>query len=114
MSGGGYTYGGPDSALELLQGSLTDDVKHAEKLSEQEAIRRHWCAWTDAATPEDIRSAFAADEQQLPGRPPELPEGVTDLWVIDEILRRGWHWSASRRRWDRIVDEADRRHEANQ
>ena len=101
MTSGGWTYGGPDSALELLEARLALDRNHSEKLRRQATSHKHLWAWVDEETDRGLARALAPDEQRLPARPPELPDGVDQLWVVEEASGRGWFWNGTE--W-RFVD----------
>ena len=94
-SSGGWTYGGPDAALEMLESKVFSDDGHLQKLKATGAPSRHLWIWTDFATEGGLRRAFEVGEQRLPTRAPNFPEALTDLWCVDEFSCRGWHWSRS-------------------
>lgn len=95
MSSSGWTYGGPDTALPLLEDFIRLDAKHAAKLAvEVDADERHLWVWTDAATEMAFRRALSNDEDRLPSSAPSMPAGVTHLWCVDDFYLRGWTWSA--------------------
>jgi hypothetical protein len=94
-SSGGWTYGGPDAALEMLESKVSSDDGHLRKLKATGAPSRHLWIWTDSATQGGLRSAFEVGEQRLPTRAPTFPEALTDLWCVDEFFCRGWRWSRS-------------------
>lgn len=101
---GGWTYGGPDAALEVLEAAIAADSKHLDKLQEQAAQQRQLWIWTDVATTGSLRRAFSPEEQRLPSRPPDLPSAVTHLWCVDEGHNRGWAWWPDRGWFSVTVD----------
>lgn len=89
-SSGGWEYGGPDNALELLERYVQADGKHLKKLSASEATEKHLWEWTDSATTGNFRRLYQDD--RLPTRPPVLPAELTHLWVADEGYGVGIRW----------------------
>lgn len=94
-SSGGWSYGGPDAALETVERYLVDEKKHLAKTIAEPADERHLFLWSDAATPESLTKAFTEWWPTQPGRSPSLPEELDHLWVVHEPSLRGWHWSES-------------------
>jgi hypothetical protein len=94
---GSWSYGGPDSALEVLEAFVAADAGHTAKLGAAGVPERHLWLWTDYGTVGALRAAF--EEHRLPARPPQLPAQVTDLWCVDEVHRRGWRWDGTTWSW---------------
>jgi hypothetical protein len=94
---GSWSFGGADSALAVLEAYLTQEERHLLKLLAEPASRTHLLVWCDDATPKELARALEDDRWvgQLPTRGPDLPQGVTDLWILHETTGHGWHWSVA-------------------
>lgn len=96
MTSGGWNYGGPDRALDLLEARVALDRTHTEKLARQTSPLRGLWVWVDEHTEPGLTRALSPEESRLPGRAPDLPAGIERLWVVDEGSGRGWHWGRSK------------------
>ncbi|UVT27842.1 hypothetical protein NXT08_25005 (plasmid) [Rhodococcus pyridinivorans] len=96
----------PDSTLEVVEAFLSsnekDPVGIRRKVMSDPALPYHGvCLHLDGA-PESIPNSGFTEYRQfatplecdvMPTRPPNLPPGFTDLWLIGKF-RRGWHWNS--------------------
>lgn len=92
---GGFTYGGPDSALEVLESYLLSEQLHLNKTALEPADERHLFVWTDLATEEGLARALRTTWPALPTRAPALDPAPDHLWLVDEATGLGWHHGPS-------------------
>ena len=95
---GGWTARGSTDALSRIEQALRGKPDNARKLVEANADSAHLFVWLDDDTPGEISRPFAGgyedwDHFGLPERPPELPDPITNLWVLHRTTLRGWRWS---------------------
>jgi hypothetical protein len=98
---GGWMAGKADSALDMVESFIRDHPDNLAKLSASAAERRHLFIRIDFHTIGNVRTNV---EGELPTRRPDLPESVTDVWVVNE-QDQGWYWSGSSGEWQRVEPE---------
>ncbi|MGY1829297.1 hypothetical protein ACI8AA_02585 [Geodermatophilus sp. SYSU D01180] len=75
---------------EYLSSAEIEDVRG--KLASSGMARRHAFVWLHSTGAASSWRLFGkADESELPGRPPRLPDEITDVWWLSG--GRGWRWS---------------------
>ena len=96
---GSWTSRGADDALGIIEKYLAASTDNQRKLAEADTDQFHLFLWLDSDTDGAVAATFTALEAHdgqlidLPSRPPELPDPITDLWVIHRATGRGWMYS---------------------
>lgn len=96
---GGWTAKGSDDSLRLLEQELSGRPDNARKLAAANVDQEHLFVWVDDDTPGEIARPFRGghvsdwDHFGLPSRDPELPDHISDLWIVDRRSSAGWRWS---------------------
>lgn len=90
-----WIYGGPDSALEIVEQSTVLKIDNRNKLLNSNMKHRHLFVILDSNTDPDVREAFHANRLLLPSRPPNLPMEITHLWLVDFQTELGWYFQPS-------------------
>jgi hypothetical protein len=82
----------PNHVVTAIDGVLlTRHRADVEKLLRAQARELHLLIWVSPMTRLDVARAM---DQGIPTHPPNLPAGITDLWVADRG-GRALHWSAA-------------------
>lgn len=87
-----WTYGGPDSALEIIETSTLLDSGNRKKLSGVDARTRHLFIWVNDDTDGNVLEAFNSINLELPSRHPNLPAEITHLWIVHRKTEIGWYF----------------------
>ena len=87
-----WSFGGPDSALRILESDAKIFPENAGKLFESGAKTRHLFVWVDVHTDRDVLDAFNAEKLEAPTRAPNLPKGITHLWIVNRQTEVGWYY----------------------
>ena len=87
-----WIYGGPDSALEIIETEQLNEPDNLEKLRDSGATNRHLFIWVNQNTDRNVLDAFNAERIGLPTRAPRLPEEITHLWVVNIETEVGWYF----------------------
>ncbi len=91
-----YSYSGPNGAIEHLEEKLFHNSRDIEKLSAGTSIRRHYFVWINSFTHPSVKEAFLGENvKNLPSRIPQIDPILTDLWVVEEERKLGWHFNNS-------------------
>ena len=96
-----WSYGNPDSALEILENYILRTEDNKKKLRDSKATERHLWLWLDRHTVGGVLEAFKGLDNQLPTRIPNLPEEITHLWFVYEENGYGWQYGPDSG-WSRI------------
>jgi hypothetical protein len=92
MYGNNWMYGGPDSALEILEEYIARTEDNLEKLAQTGSDERHLWLWLDEHSLRGVSNAFKDEDIALPSRKPNLPPAVTHLWIVNEVNGLGWRF----------------------
>jgi hypothetical protein len=90
---------------EWLVAVLQANRDVAEKLALHGGNERHAFIWATSSSPWPVNSLLVDDdddEPSLPDAPPQLPIGITHLWVASDQARRGCLYWSSDAGWSRI------------
>lgn len=87
-----WSFGGPDSALGILESDPKIFPENVGKLLESGAKSRHLFVWVDVHTDRDVLDAFNAEKLELPTRAPKLPNEITHLWIVNRQTEVGWFY----------------------
>lgn len=96
-----WSYGNPDSALEIVENYIAGTGDNLKKLRESGAKERHLWLWLDRHTLRGVLEAFNGMNTLFPTRNPVLPEEVTHLWLVNEENEYGWFHGPAER-WSRL------------
>jgi hypothetical protein len=81
-------------------GGFLHDVSQADvvsKLVQSGAAERHAAVVVDlTGAPWSVISYFTGELEQLPEEAPNLPDGVTAVWIIPLLGEKGLYWDGSR------------------
>lgn len=92
MYGNNWIYGGPNSALEILEEYIGRTEDNLEKLAQSGADERHLWLWLDEHSLRGVADAFKDEDAALPSRKPNLPPEVTHLWIVNDVNGLGWRF----------------------
>jgi len=102
--GHGATTGlGAEPPLQLLEQFLSDPDKMKDvrgKLADSGASRRHAFIWLDGSSELAAWWLLGNSEFELPDRPPQLPQEITDVWWT--AGGRGWRWDSQPNAWSEL------------
>lgn len=90
--GNNWMYGGPDSALEILEEYIGCTGDNLRKLAQTGADERHLWLWLDEHSLRGVSDAFKEEDIALPSRKPNLPPAVTHLWIVSDVNGLGWRF----------------------
>lgn len=90
--GNNWMYGGPDSALEILEEYIGRTEDNLEKLAKTGSDERHLWLWLDNHSLREVSDAFKDESIDVPSRKPNLPPAVTHLWIVNEVNGLGWRY----------------------
>jgi hypothetical protein len=90
---------GPDGAVAEIEAWLAAEERSRdrEKLRQwtpdlaRTDIERHLFVWVDEHSSYRVRRPLERDDR-LPSVGANLPEPITNLWLVDEQTRHGWHY----------------------
>ena len=99
--GNNWMYGGPDSALEILEKYIGRTEDNLRKLAQTGSDERHLWLWLDMHSLRGVLDAFKNEGVTLPGRKPNLPPAVTHLWIVNEVNGNGWRYEP-KNGWSKI------------
>lgn len=97
--GNNWMYGGPNSALEILEEYIGRAKDNLAKLAQTEADERHLWLWLDEHSLRGVSDAFKDEGVALPSRSPNLPHAVTHLWIVNEVSGLGWMFEPENGWW---------------
>jgi hypothetical protein len=87
-----WTFGGSNSALEIVEDYIGKTEDNLRKLRESESTERHLWLWLDHHTMRGVLDAFDGLGNQLPTREPNFPDEITHLWLMHEEVGVGWFY----------------------
>lgn len=87
-----WSFGGPDSALEIIESDQKIFPENVGKLHESKAKMRHLFIWVDEHTDRNVLDAFNSEVLQTPSRAPKLPKEITHLWIVNRQTETGWYF----------------------
>jgi hypothetical protein len=94
---GWYSWDDPIELIPWISRVLTREYDVSEKLAKHGGAQRHAFIWTSTGSPWSVNSMLRHDdddEPSVPHEPPQLPSGVTHLWVASSMSRRDLlYWS---------------------
>jgi hypothetical protein len=88
-----WSFGGADSALEIIETDRKIFPENAPKLLNSGSELRHLFVWVDENTDRNVLDAFNSERLGLPTRPPVLPNGITHLWIVNSVTEVGWYFN---------------------
>jgi hypothetical protein len=88
---------GPDGAIDEFNKlvDLSWIRKKFDKLRSTKADEQHMWFWVDSFTLERLREPVHDPDSHLalPTSMPDVPDNVTHLWLIDDVVNHGWLWT---------------------
>lgn len=94
-----------EALLSLVTGAARRWDRVLKRLCQVEAARRHLAIVTRFGTDMAVQSLLE-DPDVVPVTAPDVPSGLTDLWVVGGVAGQGsLHWSR-RAAWSRVSPEA--------
>lgn len=87
-----WSFGGPNSVLEIIETNRKIFPENVRKLRESGAKLRHLFIWVDKHTDREVLDAFTGDRVEMPTRAPKLPEEITHLWIVNIETEVGWYF----------------------
>lgn len=87
-----WSFGGPDSALEIIESDPKIFPENVGKLLESGAKVRHLFVWVDEHTDRNVLDAFNSENLETPTRAPYLPQEVTNFWIVNRRTEVGWYF----------------------
>jgi hypothetical protein len=103
MVGNGGMSDGPDGAVEEITTWIRDAGRDRDRAKLRdwqpatgtpEVVERHLFVWLDGHSAYRLTRPLTHDDR-LPTSTPELPEPITDLWLVDDDTGRGWHFGTA-------------------
>lgn len=87
-----WTFGGSNSALEIIEDYIGKTEDNLHKLRESKSTESHLWLWFDNHTLRGVLNAIDDLDKPLPTRKPNLPEEITHLWLMYEEVGVGWFY----------------------
>jgi len=94
---GSWMSDGPNGTVAELNQYLTSGASedNFRKLTLSDMSERHLWFWVDSHSLERLRDPVLDPDGHLalPSIMPDLPEHVTHLWLVDDVVNHGWLWT---------------------